>query len=294
VGYYRDVASPLTAEMLAPLPEDCPGISVDEPLNPDEYQELADLLERQPDKELNVVQLQPRHGGPGPAQPFTDLSFLRWFPNLRQFGCTLQYLRSLEGIERLPNVRRITIFKSPYRMSAAPLAALAKLESLHLQGDFTDRAALRQLPTLTDLYLVYATKLGDLTFLPPNLTKFGMGRGSVTDISALTALESLQDLSFHKTAMLADLTPLAHTTGLRQLYLAYLNKVTELFDMTQLAELTKLELYVLNHLTDLRPVLTAPNLATLSVYDLPALEPGSWHDTCTGWLAQGKPPFWEN
>ena len=123
-------------------------------------------------------------------------------------------------------------------MSAAPLAALANLESLHLQGDFTNRAALRQLPRLTDLYLVYATKLGDLTFLPPNLMKFGMGRGSVTDISALTALECLQDLSFHKTAMLADLTPLSHTTGLRRLYLAYLNKVTELFGMTELAELT--------------------------------------------------------
>jgi hypothetical protein len=44
---------------------------------------------------------------------------------------------------------------------------------------------------------------------------------------------------------------------------------------------------------DLRPVLTAPNLTNLTVYDLPALDPDSWRDTCIGWLAQGKPPFWE-
>ena len=38
---------------------------------------------------------------------------------------------------------------------------------------------------------------------------------------------------------------------------------------------------------------TAPNLTKLTVAGLPALQPGSWHDTCTGWLAQGKPPFWQ-
>lgn len=139
----------------------------------------------------------------------------------------------------------------------------------------------------------FAGKVENLGFLPPNLNRFWMNLGSVTDISALADLPHLHDVSFHKVHSIADLSPLADATGLTRLYLVDLNKVTELFDMSALTDLTDLTVSMLTRLTDLRPVLTAPNLTKLFVYGLPALEPGSWHETCVGWLAQGKPPFWE-
>ena len=77
------------------------------------------------------------------------------------------------------------------------------------------------------------------------------------------------------------------------LYLGYLNKVTHLFDLSALTELTDVTVSAMTNLVDLRPVLSAPSLTKLSVHQLSNLDHVSWHDTCTGWLAQGKPPFWE-
>lgn len=293
MGESRVVESPLTAEMLAVLPTDCPSVVIHGPLTDDEYQRVAALLEEYPDKNMHAIQLQPSYGGKEPATPITDLEFLRHFPKRVSFTCSLEYLQSLDGIEHLQSARKIVKFKTPRRMSAAPLATLTNLEHLTLDGHFTGRDALRQLTGLTDFSMGYAGKVNELTFLPPNITRFSMNLGSITDISDLITHPTLERVDFHKVQSLADLTPLSQMTRIRELYLGKLYKVTELFDMSALTELTELTVYSLIHLTDLRPVLTAPNLRTLSVYDLPALEPGSWHDTCTGWLAQGKPPFWE-
>jgi hypothetical protein len=287
-GAYRRVTSPLTPEALAPLPTDCKGIQFSQPLAEDEYRQLADLLDRHPDKELFALQLDStRH------KHIVDLGFLQFFPNLRIFASSLELLQTLDGIEYLQRADKLFFRKTLRRMSAAPLAGLTGLDELWLDGEFTDRDALRELTGLTDFSMGYAGKVNGLQFLPPNLTRFSMNLGSVTDISAVTDHRHLQRVDFHKVHSLADLTPLSGMTQLRDLYLAKLYKLTELFDMSALTGLTELTLHNLTHLTDLRPVLTAPNLGTLSVYNLPALQPGSWHDTCTGWLAQGKPPFWE-
>lgn len=285
---YRRVTSPLSAADLAELPDDCEGIAFVQPLPDGEYRQLAELLERHPDKQLHALQLESTRNA-----HLTDLRFLRFFPHLRRFTSSLEWLQTLDGIEYPQQAEQVTIFKALRRMSAAPLAELTKLDYLWLDGHFTERETLRQLIGLTHFRMGYAGKVPDLEFLPPNLTRFSMALGSVTDIRALVDLQQLSDVAFHKVHSIADLSPLASVTGLRTLYLAYLNKVTHLFDMSALTELTELTVEKLTHLTDLRQVLTAPNLTTLTVYDLPALEPGSWHDTCTGWLAQGKPPFWE-
>jgi Leucine-rich repeat (LRR) protein len=285
---YRRVTSPLTPDALAPLPEDCKGIQLSQPMAEDEYRQLADLLDRHPDKELFALQVDStRH------EHITDLGFLQFFPGLRIFASTLELLQSLEGIEHLQRVEKLFINKALHRMSAAPLATLTSLRELWLDGQFSDRDVLRGLTGVTNFKMGYAAKLTDLSFLPPNLTRFSMNLGSVTDISALTDMPHLQKLLFHKVHSVADLTPLADATGLHTLYLAYLNKVTHLFDMSALTDLTDLTVSAMTNLTDLRPVLTAPNLTKLTVYDLPALDPVSWRDTCTGWLAQGKPPFWD-
>jgi len=286
-GQYRTVASPLTPEALTPLPEDCPGIEFSDPLADDEYRQLAELLERHPDKELFALQVKSDR----PA--ITNLEFLRFFPHLRAFASTLVHLETLEGAQHLVQVRKLLFHKAVQRMSAAPLAGLTSVDDLWLDGHFTDLGALRELTGLTNFKMGYAGKVQDLSFLPPNLTRFSMNLGSVTDISALADLPHLQRLSFHKVHSLADLTPLSDATGLQYLYLVYLNKVTELFDMSALTELTELNIGALTNLVELRQVLTAPSLTTLSVHQVPNLDHTSWRETCEGWLAQGKPPFWE-
>jgi hypothetical protein len=274
--------------MLAPMPADCKGVKIDQPLSDDEYRQLAALLDDQPDRELFALQLDStKH------QPITDLGFLQFFPNLRIFASTLELLRSLDGIEHLQHADTVIIHKSLHRMSAAPLAELTNLDDLWLDGHFTDRGVLRGLTGLTNFKMGYAGKVADLSFLPPSLTRFSMNLGSVTDIRALADLPHLQRLLFHKVHSLAELSPLTDATGLTYLYLVYLNKVTELFDMSALTELTELTIGALTNLVELRQVLTAPNLTTLSVHQVPNLDHTSWHDTCVGWLAQGKPPFWE-
>jgi hypothetical protein len=287
-GQYRTVASPLTAEALTPLPEDCPGIVVNQPMRDDEYRQLAELLERQPDKKLYALQVDSTR-----QEHITTIDFLKFFPRLRRFTCNLAFLRSLQGVEHLRHADSLSLFKSPNRMSAAPLAELTNLKELWLDGHFTDRGALRGLSGLTNFSMGYAGKVADLSFLPPNLTRFSMNLGSITDISALADLPHLQRLSFHKVHSLADLSPLADATALAYLYLVYLNKVTELFDMSALTELTELIIGALTNLAELRQVLTAPSLTTLSVHEVPNLDHQSWRETCQGWLAQGKPPFWE-
>ena len=285
---YRRITSPLSSDALADLDDDHEGIAFGQPLTEDEYRQLAMLLERYPDKYLYALQLtSTRH------PHITDLSFLRFFPNLRCFASNLEWLETLDGIEHLQRAERVSIYKAQRRMSAAPLAELRHLDQLWLDGQYSERSALRELTGLSDFKMGYAAKIPDLSFLPPNLIRFSMNLGSVADISALAELPHLHKVLLHKVHSIADLSPLAGAIGLRSLYLAYLNKVTALFDMSALTELTELTVSMLTHLSDLRPVLTAPNLTTLSVYGLPGLAPGSWHETCVGWLAQGKPPFWE-
>jgi Leucine-rich repeat (LRR) protein len=287
-GGYRSVASPLTPDALAPLPADCKGIQFSQPLTANEYRQLAELLDRHPGKELFALQVDStRH------PHITDLEFLQYFPTLRIFASTLEMLERLDGIEHLQQAEKVFLHKSQHRMPATPLATLTTLQELWLDGQYRDRSALRELTGVTNFKMGYAAKLTNLGFLPPNLTRFSMNLGSVTDISALADLPHLQRLAFHKVHGIADLAPLASATGLQSLYLAHLTKVTHLFDMSGLTNLTELTVSAMSNLTDLRPVLTAPNLTKLTVFDLPTLDPVSWRETCTGWLDQGKPPFWE-
>jgi hypothetical protein len=287
-GGYRGVTSPLTPDMLAPLPDDCDGIDFEQPLSDDEYRQVAELLEQYPDKRLYALQL-----GSTRQPHITDLGFLRFFPHLRRFSCNLEMLQTLDGIEHSKQADEIRIFEPLRRLSAAPLATLSDLDVLWLDGQYSDRHALRELTGVTNFKMGYAAKLPNLGFLPPNLIRFSMNLGSVTDITALADLPHLQRLSFHKVHSIADLTPLARATGLQTLHLAHLNKVTHLFDMSTLTHLTDLTVSAMPNLIDLRAVLSAPNLTNLTVYDLPALDAASWRETCTIWLARGKPPFWE-
>ncbi|GAB5896114.1 hypothetical protein OKHIL_19210 [Mycolicibacterium mageritense] len=288
---YRDVASPLTSEMLAPLPPASPGVSVVEPLTEADYQTVAEFLSEYPDKKLFVMQLKPESWSPQ-RTPITDLEFLRFFPKLQRFVCDLFYLKSLDGLQHLKACTWLQIYKSPARLSAAPIGELTGLDYLMLDGQTRDLGTLKTLPNLTTLSLGYARKLPGLDFLPASLRTFYMNRGSITDISAL-ADTHLEKLSFFKVGALSDLSPVSRVTSLRHLQLYHLREVTDLPDMSALSNLTDLIIDDLKNLSDTRPVLTAPSLTNLSVTNLPSIDPQAWEHTWKTWLQQGRPPFWE-
>jgi hypothetical protein len=287
---YRDISSPITDDDLSPLPADSPGVAIRSALTSAEYRQVAGLLERHPEKELYAT--QPKSATPN-EWSITSLDFLQYFPELRRFSTSLYHLRSLEGLQYLTHCTELIVFRMANRLSVAPIAGMPVLERLFLAGQHRDRDALNQLDTLRWLSLQYAAQLKTLDWLPNHLRSFSMNVGSITDISGLARHPGIEDVSFHKTKLLADLSPLAEMTGLTSLYLAQLSKVTSLFDMSGLQQLRKLQILTLRKLTDTTPLLAATNLTELFLYDLPALDPQSWHDTCTGWLAQGKAPFWE-
>lgn len=291
---YRDVASPLTAEMLAPLSPNCPGVSIVEPLTDTDYQMIAELLAGYLDKGLYVSQLQTPEWSSRPFvdHPITDLEFLRFFPSLQRFACNLFYLKSLDGLQHLKACTWLQVFKSPSRLSAAPIGELAKLDYLMLDGQVRDLDTLRTLPNLTTLSLGYARKLPGLDFLPASLRTFSMNRGSITDISAVADTQ-LEKLSFFKVGALSDLSPISRVTSLRHLQLYHLREVTNLPDMTALTDLTDLIIDDLKNLSDTRPVLTAPNLTNLSVTNLPSIDPKAWEQTWKTWIQEGRPPFWD-
>ncbi|WP_229480029.1 hypothetical protein [Mycolicibacterium mageritense] len=291
---YRNVASPLTSEMLAPLPPASPGVAIDEPLTDGDYQTVAEFLTAYPDKKLYVSQLQTPEWSSRPfvEHPITDLEFLRFFPSLQRFACNLFYLESLDGLQHLNACVRLRIFKNPARLSAAPIGELTELDYLMLDGQVRDLGTLEALPNLSTLSLGYARKLPGLGFLPASLRTFYMNRGSITDISAL-ADTHLEKLSFFKVGALCDLRPISQVTSLRQLQLYHLPEVSDLPDMSALNNLTDLIIDDLKNLSDTRPVLTAPNLTNLSVTNLPSIDPQAWERTWKTWLQQGRPPFWE-
>lgn len=291
---YRDVASPLTAQMLAPLPPQCPGVSIIEPLSDGDYQKVAELLSESPGKELYISQLETPEWSSRPfvEHPITDLKFLRFFPSLQRFACNLFYLESLDGLRHLASCTWLQIYKSPKPLSAASIKELTGLDYLMLDGQIRDLDALKTLPNLTTLSLGYARKLPGLGFLPASLRTFYMNRGSITDISAL-ADTHLEKLSFFKVVALSDLSPISQVTSLHHLQLYHLREVTDLPDMSALGNLTDLIIDDLKNLSDTRPVLTAPHLTNLTVTNLPSIDPQAWEQTWKTWLQQGRPPFWE-
>lgn len=275
----REVFSPLRREDLAPLPPECPGVVLRSEFTPAEYRELAALLEAHPEKKLSAW---PR-----------SLEFLQYFPSLRGFSCSTRLLDSLDGLQLLRDCRFLYLHHPAATLSLSPIAEMPSLETLLIDGEYSNHSALALLTSLRTLTLIHAAKLQTLEWLPPNLVDFSMNVGSIRDISGLTRFPNIAEISFHKTRLLADLSPLGSVTGLQKLHLSQLSSVTELFDFSGLQQLRDLRIVTLRKLTDTRPLLAARSLVDLFLYDLPALDPQSWHDTCQGWLDQGKPPFWE-
>ena len=92
---FRTLSSPLTDEMLAPLPESCQWVQFSSLPTPGDLYRIAGLLERHPQAGLRAYS--------GYDGSIRDLRFLSDFPRLRRFQIDVYELQNLDGLERLPD-----------------------------------------------------------------------------------------------------------------------------------------------------------------------------------------------
>jgi Leucine Rich repeats (2 copies) len=193
-------------------------------------------------------------------------------------------IRSLEGIQRLPNLTSLYAPRNDIS-DLAPLASLPRLSALTLTDNaVSDLSPLAGLP-LFDLGLSQ-NPVADLSPLAgtTTLSALGVASAQLTDISALSGLDALSTLDLSGNAI-TDVSPLAGLPRLDTVDLSrnqvvdpsplgtiptllvldlFLNQVTEVGGLADAPLLQQLQLGA-NPLTDLRPLLRTTSLLNLGL-----------------------------
>ncbi|MHC1781470.1 MAG: hypothetical protein AB9891_01685 [Anaerolineaceae bacterium] len=95
---YRDLKSPITKAQLSPLNPVCKRVQFDAPLTNDDFEQLADFLKQYPDVTLRIYGHY--------FAPVQNLSFLEFFPFIKNFHFDVFTLLSLDGLEIIaPNLK---------------------------------------------------------------------------------------------------------------------------------------------------------------------------------------------
>jgi internalin A len=255
----RLVWPPVTEAMLAPFEPECRSVKLLWPLSDSEAERLADVMRLRPDLKLSV-------NPPGDAN-LPHLDFLRFFPWVEWLYVYALSLRDLTGIAHLSRLRHLDVGGSKYKLSAAPLAALASsLRHLSLEGPVSRVEALSELTELRTLTL-RSVSMPDLSVLRPmaDLQGLDLKLGGTRDLSLLPSFSRLQYFEAWMIRGLSDLSPLAEVTSLEELYLEALKHVTKLPSLQKLTRLRRITLSTMKGLTDLSVLLTAPALEELAL-----------------------------
>jgi hypothetical protein len=267
--FIRDVASPLTEEMLRPLDPRCRFVQFSRALSDPDYQTLADWLGDQPSV---ILRAYGSYDG-----SITNLDFLQHFPTLRALQADALYnsLTNIDGLSCLPtDLRYLGLGQTRKRLSLTPLTRFTGLRRLFLEAQTKDLDVLAQLHTLTSLTLRSIT-LSDLSLLLPltRLRALDLKLGGTHDLTLLPQVGALQYLELWMVRGLDDLGPVAQVPTLEYLFVQALRRVTELPSFARSARLTRVHLETMKGITDLSPLLTAPALTQLTLFDMPQLQP---------------------
>ncbi len=265
----RSLRTPITEDQLAPLAPNENVLQFSSLPSDDELRRIAALLEPRPDVALRV------YGGYDGT--ISDLEFLRFFPFLRRFSVDALYnqLVSLDGLRHLPpTLQRLLIGATKKRMSLAPIARFADLETLFVEGPHTDFEAISGLTRVEDLTLRSVT-LPDLSILLPltNLRKLDLKLGGTRDIRLLPRIGRLRYMELWLIRGLHDVGPVAEIETLEHLFLQALKQVTQLPSFAKSTALRRVDLMTMKGLTDLAPLAEAPNLEILTLVEMRHLLP---------------------
>ena len=194
-----------------------------------------------------------------------DLEFLRHFPWLRTFSFLAPDVESVDGLLHVAeNLRILELSPTKRRLSLTVLKRLPQVDRLGVDGPWQGLDVLGDLPSLRALTLS-SIKVESLDFLrgATGLVMLFLRLGKVDDISDLTSLPHLQELTVYRTRI-GDLAPLSDCVQLAYLQLESVPAPT-LPDLSKLTHLKVLWLANLAGMDDLTPVAAAPDLRYLLV-----------------------------
>jgi hypothetical protein len=265
----REVASPLTPEMLAPLDQRCEVVQFKSRLTDSDFETLSAFLSDYPGVTLRVYG---SYDG-----TIADLDFLRFFPRLRRFMANALFhsLVDISGLGFLPeNLVYLNLGQTRKRLSLAPLARFRALRRLSLEGQTKDIEVLSELSSLLSLTLRSITLSGlQLLTSLDRLKALDLKLGSTKNLALLPNVGELRYLELWMIRAFDDLQPVAEVTTLETLFLQALRRVTTLPSFERMPHLRHVHLETMKGLSDLSPLRSARNLERLLLVDMPQLQP---------------------
>ncbi|NNC39963.1 MAG: hypothetical protein HKN95_04645, partial [Acidimicrobiia bacterium] len=257
----RVITSPVNRAMLQPLGNER-VIQFPHPLTDREYRKVAKLVDGHPDVTLRAYGLE-----------FTDLEFLRFFPEVQHFQADyMSRLESMGGLRYLRDDLESLVLgetKTARQFSLTFLRRFPKLRRLYLEKHTKDFEAVGELTALEDLTLRSIT-LPDLSVLLPleNLLSLDLKLGGTRDLSLLPRIGRLRYLELWQIRGLDDLGPVGEVVTLQHLFLQSLPRVGLLPDFSRLTRLRRVVLDNMKGVTDLAPLAAAPALEQLLVVNM--------------------------
>jgi hypothetical protein len=269
----RDVASPLTEEMLSPFPAPAGTVQFKSMLTEPDFMRLAEWFRSYPDVALRA------YGSYDGS--ITDLEFLRFFPHIRGFSADALYhsLQALDGLSHVsPNLQLLFLGATKRKLDLAILQRFTALKELYLEGQTKGIEVVSRLTSLEDVTLRSIT-LPDLSILLPlnGLRALDIKLGGTKELSLLPRIGRLEYLELWMVKGLTDLSPIGRLPHLRYLFLQSLRRVEELPDLSMNVEMRRVSLEAMKGLRDLRPLATAPALEQLLLIDMGHLRPEDLH-----------------
>jgi hypothetical protein len=262
-----EVRPPVQRQHLPDLGSDIQILQIANPLEPHEYDIVADWLAPHPDVVLRVY-----------AEGWVNgYAFLDRFHRLRRFSLAGW---TTDALERLPEHTlelwlehpRSRAVKGGARETVAPLRRLRRLEDLHVEGP---AKALDTIGALTDLRALRfrSCRLDSLAPFTPlsGLHTLEIRLGSLADWRELPRIGRLRYLELWRITGCRDIAPVGELTRLQHLLLQALPQVSRLPSMARMASLRRVTLDGMKGLTDLSALREAPVLEELVVLECPQL-----------------------
>jgi hypothetical protein len=258
VGRYRKIQG-ATAEELSPLRADESWVRVWAELPDDAWQTIASWFVGRPELRLSV-------------ERGTDLEMLRFFPGLRRLGANSLRLRTLDGLRHVAGtLERLSIGDTIPRVSLRPVAGLQRIESLDVNGSWSDIDTISSLTSLRTLGIGSI----DLALLRPldRLERLHSGLGAVRSLELLPEIGRLELVELFRLRGPHDLAPLARMPRLRWLVLASTRSISVLPSFRDCPSLRWVALDAMKGIRDLQPVADAPNLEVVLLVAMGQLAP---------------------
>ena len=266
---FREVSSPLTAEMLGPSMTGRGVVQFRTRLTDEDFGQLGEWFRAYPEMSLRAYGSY--------DHSITDLEFLRFFPTLRRFGADALWdsLTSLDGLRHLPaDLEELGLGATKARLDLGVLARFGDLRWLFLEGQTKHLEVIGGLRNLYDLTLRSIT-MPDLSLLLPmrGLRSLDIKLGGTRDLGLLPRVGELWYLELWMIRGLTDISAVGRIPSLRSLFLQALRQVETLPDLSAATSLRRVRLETMKGLRDLRPLATAPVLEAVELIDMRHLKP---------------------